>query len=148
VKLAKFLLDQGDSQQYPEALHLCEDAGKRMYSPGALCAGLLYREGMGTAKNLQESTKWITKSAELGNAQAMYQLGEMYWTGSGVNQHKIAAYSFMLLAATGDLPKAQQDKATYEQSLSSKELEKGRKRAETWAKQHPVLRLTQVPPSK
>jgi TPR repeat protein len=148
VKLAKFLLDQGDSQQYPEALHLCEDAGKQMYSPGALCAGLLYREGMGTAKNLQEATKWITKSAELGNAQAMYQLGDMYWTGSGVNQDKISAYAFMLLAATGDLPKAQKEKATYEHSLSSKELEKARKRAETWAKQHPVLRLTQVPPSK
>ena len=148
VKLAKFLLDRHDSQQYPEALHLCEDAGKQMYSPGALCAGLLYREGMGTAKNLQEATRWITKSAELGNAQAMYQLGEMYRTGSGVNQDKIVAYSFMLLAATGDLPKAQQDKTTYEQSLSSKELDKGRKRADTWAKQHPVLRLTQVPPSK
>lgn len=148
MKLAKFLLDQGDLQQYPEALHLCEDAGKQMYSPGALCAGLLYREGMGTAKNLEEATKWITKSADLGNAQAMYQLGKMYWTGSGVNQDKVAAYSFMLLAATGDLPNAQQDKATYEQSLSSKELEKGRKRAETWAKQHPVLRLMHVPPSK
>jgi TPR repeat protein len=148
VKLAKFLLDQHDSQQYPEALHLCEDAGKQMYSPGALCAGLLYREGMGTTKNLQAATRWITKSAELGNAQAMYQLGEMYWAGSGVNQDKIVAYSFMLLAATGDSPKAQQDKATYEQALSSKEVEKGRKRAETWAKQHPVLRLMQVPPSK
>lgn len=148
VKLAKFLLDQGDAQHYPEALHLCEDAGKQMYSPGALCAGLLYREGVGTAKNLQEATKWITKSAELGNAQAMYQLGEMYWTGSGVNQDKILAYSFMLLAATGDLPKAREERATFEQSLSNKELEKAHKRAETWAKQHPVLRITQVPPSR
>ncbi len=141
VKLAKYLLDQGDAQNYPEVLHLCEEAGKQGYSPGALCAGLLYQRGIGTAPDLHQAARWITKSAELGNAKAMVQLGKMYWTGSGVKQDKISAYAFMLLASTAELPDAQHDKATYEQDLDEKQRDKARKQAENWIKQHPPLRI-------
>jgi TPR repeat protein len=146
VKLAKFLIDQGGAQNYAEALHSCEDAAKQMYSPGALCAGVLYEKGIGTPQDLPEAAKWFNKSAQMGNAQAMLFLGEMYWNGSGVKQDKVSAYAFVLLASTADLPKAQQDKSLYEQTLSAKELEKGRKQAADWAKTHPTLGLRQRTP--
>jgi TPR repeat protein len=148
VKLAKYLLDRPEPHDYPEALHWCEEAGKQMYSPGALCAGLLYEKGIGTAPDLQEAVKWFNKSAQLGNAQAMLRLGEMYWSGSGVKQDKVSAYAFVFLASTADLHDALQDKATYEKALSSKELEKARNQATKWVKEHPTLGLKQkTPPS-
>ena len=147
VKLAKDLIDSGEPQAYPEALERCEQAGKQMYSPGAVCAGLLYQRGLGTSQDLEHAAKWFTRAAELGNAQGMLQLGQMYWSGSGVKQNKISAYAFMLLASTANLPDALRDKSSYEQALSSKELEKARKQADAWARQHPVTRII-LPPSR
>ncbi|MGC2196093.1 MAG: SEL1-like repeat protein [Terriglobales bacterium] len=145
VKLANFLVIQGGDQNYQEALRSCLEAAKQMYSPAALCAGLLYQKGLGTGQNLSEAAKWFGKSAQMGNAKAMLYLGEMYWDGTGVKQDRVAAYVYMLLASTADLPKAQQDKALYEQTLSQKELEKARKQAADWGRTHPTLGLKEGP---
>jgi TPR repeat protein len=139
VKLAKFLIDQGGDRNYREALHSCEEAARQLYSPGAMCAGILHEKGLGTPEDLPEAARWFGRAAQLGSAQGMLRLGEMYWNGSGVKQDKVSAYAFMLLASTTDLPKAQQDKALYEQTLSAKELEKGRKQATDWTKSHHTL---------
>ena len=148
VKLANFLIIHGGEPNYHEALQSCVEAGKLMYSPGALCAGLLYEKGMGTPQNLSEALKWFDKSAQMGNAQALLMLGERYWDGTGVHQDKVKAYAYILLASTADLPKARQDKDHYEQELSKRDVEKGRKQARDWSKtHHPPLGLKERPPS-
>jgi len=39
--------------------------------------GLMYQDGDGVAKNLDEAVKWYTKSAELGYKEAQYTLGAL-----------------------------------------------------------------------
>jgi TPR repeat protein len=96
VKLAKYLIDQGGDTNAGEALHWCEEAGKRRFSPGSLCVGLLYEKGIGTAADLKQAAKWFKHSAQLGNAQALLRLGE---------QDKISGYAIVLLASTARAPR-------------------------------------------
>ena len=141
IKLAKLLARPEGAQNYQEARHWCEEAAKQMFSPGAFCVGLMYERGLGVEQNLPEAAKWFNQAAQLGNAEAMSHLAEMYWKGSGVKLDRISAYTFVLLASTANIPQAQQDKALYEKELNSKELEKARKRAADWVRQHPALAL-------
>lgn len=53
--------------------------------------GVLYREGDGVTKDLQQAMTFLASGAKLGDPDANEQLGEMYETGDGV---------------TADLPKA------------------------------------------
>ena len=148
VKLANFLLIRGGDANNQEALRACTEAGSQMYSPGALCAGLLYEKGIGTGPNLHEALKWFDKSAQLGNAQAMLIMGERYWDGANVKQDKLKGYAYILLSSTANLPKALEDKGRYERELSKKEIEKGRKQADDWSKtHHPSLGLKERAPS-
>lgn len=147
VKLAHFLLIRGGESNNWEALRLCTEAANQMYSPGALCAGLLYEKGIGTSQNVTEAVKWFDKSAQLGNAQAMLIMGERYWDGTGIRQDKVKAYAYMLLASTADLPKALADKERYERELSKKDVEKGRTQASDWGRTHPLLHLKERAPA-
>ena len=36
--------------------------------------GVFYHEGFGVAKNLDTAIEWLSKAADLGNGQSMYQL--------------------------------------------------------------------------
>jgi uncharacterized protein len=147
VKLANFLVIQGGNSNCQEALHSCIAAAKKQYAPGALCAGLLYQKGLGAAQNLTEAAKWFDQAAQLGDANAMLQLAEMYWDGTGLKQDKVSAYAYILLASTADLPKAAQDKVLYQQTLTSKQVEKARQQASKWAKSHSSVGLRLRVPS-
>ena len=141
VKLAQFLIKQAGEANYREALKSCEEAAKQPYSPAAMCAAVLHEKGLGASADLSEAAKYYNKSAQLGNAVAMQRLADLYWNGSGVKQDRITAYMYALLASTAQLPDAQRERDTYEKELSSKDLEKARKQAQTWIKEHPVLGL-------
>ena len=77
----------------------------------------------------------------------MLQLAEMYWDGTGLKQDKVSAYAYILLASTADLPKAAQDKVLYQQTLTSKQVEKARQQASKWAKSHSSVGLRLRVPS-
>jgi TPR repeat protein len=147
VKFANYLLQQSDPSKYPEALESCEAGAKKYYGPAALCAGLLHQRGIGTTPNVQEAARWFTRSAELGNSQAMYQLAKMYWTGTGVKQERVTAYAFLLLAANDRIADAVHDQDTYEHNLTPKQMDKARKQAESWARQHHALEFRERPPA-
>jgi TPR repeat protein len=108
---------------------------------------LLHQRGIGTTPNVQEAARWFTRSAELGNSQAMYQLAKMYWTGTGVKQERVTAYAFLLLAANDRIADAVHDKDTYEHDLTKKQMDKARKQAESWARQHHALEFRERPPA-
>jgi hypothetical protein len=46
----------------------------------------LYAEGKGVAQNQREASRWYAKAAELGDANAFYNLGIRYYRGIGVPQ--------------------------------------------------------------
>jgi uncharacterized protein len=88
----RLLLGVGVPQDYSEARRRCEYAAKASFGPGAYCLGMMNKEGLGSAKNLEEAAKWFLRAADLREDKAMLVLGQMYWKGEGVKENKGTAY--------------------------------------------------------
>jgi TPR repeat protein len=148
VKLAFLLLrGQSGTSNYAEVHRLCEKAADSHYPLGAYCLGQLYEQGVGVKRDLPKAAKWFTEAANAGLAAATLRLGKMYWQGEGVKQDKIAAYEFIYLASTSDLPEAKQERERVEKELTPKEIEKGKTKASEWIGQHRLLVLKSKPPA-
>jgi TPR repeat protein len=77
--------------------------------------GLLYEQGQGVEKNLDEASRWFELAAEQGYAPAQANLGDLYEFGDGIRSNKAAAHYYRLAAKQGYLD-AQLDLARlYEQ---------------------------------
>lgn len=61
--------------------------------------GMMYYEGLGTAKDYKKAYEWILKAKNQGNAKAAYQLGIMYYNGNGVTKSYAEAYKWYNVAA-------------------------------------------------
>jgi hypothetical protein len=147
VKLAQLLLAASNpSSNYEEARRLCEKAASFHFPGGAYCLGLLYAHGIGVAEDLQKAAKWFIEAANMNNGPAALRLGEMYWKGQGVKQDRIAAYEFVYLASTSNLPEAQQERERMEKELTPKEMKEGKAKAVAWTRQHePVILRGKTP---
>ena len=143
IKLAALLLEgQGGTPDYAEVHGLCEKAAKIHFPPAAYCMGELYAQGLGVERDLSKAAKWFTEGSNSGHALSTLRLGQMYLKGEGLKQDRISAYEFIYLAATSpDLPQAKQEKELLEKELTSKELEKGKAKADDWSRQHHPLVL-------
>jgi TPR repeat protein len=69
--------------------------------------GMMYYEGAGVPKNLEEAARWIKKSAESGSVEAQYMLSKMYGNGEGVSESKADESKWLLKAAESGHAKAQ-----------------------------------------
>jgi TPR repeat protein len=138
VKVAKLLLAPGRSpsrEDYTEARKRCEDAALHD-SAGAYCLALIYRRGIGVAKDPAESTKWLNRAAELGLARAVLELGEAYRKGEGVKPDPVAAYTWIWLAYNSKVPGAEQDEQELSKELSAKQVQQAKQKAVEWSRQH------------
>ncbi|EIJ42674.1 TPR repeat-containing protein [Beggiatoa alba B18LD] len=61
--------------------------------------GMMYRDGIGTVKNLVRATEWLKKSAEQGLFDAQAKLGVMYYEGLGIAPDPVEAFHWTKLAA-------------------------------------------------
>jgi TPR repeat protein len=122
--------------EFAEARKRCEDAANLNYSPGAYCMAVIYRTGLGVAKDPAETAKWLMRAADLGHPQAILQLGEAYWKADGVKPDPVNAYMWILLAYRSRVPGAEQDEERIRKEMSAKDIEKAKKKADTWAIQH------------
>ncbi|CAA6603756.1 exported hypothetical protein [Rhodospirillaceae bacterium LM-1] len=68
---------------------------------------VLYRNGEGVPKNLNEHVKWCMKAAEQGFRDSQYNLGVAYENGQGVGQDYAKAAKWYLKAADQDDTAAQ-----------------------------------------
>jgi uncharacterized protein len=124
VKLANLLLrDRTGTPNYAEAHPLCEKAANLHFPLGAYCIGQIYDHGWGVERDLSQAAKWYSEAANMGLAVAALRVGEMYWKGEGFKQDKIAAYEFIYLASSSDMPEAKQESEMLEKELTRKELE-------------------------
>ena len=71
--------------------------------------GMMYYEGAGVPKNLEDAARWIKKSAESGSVEAQYMLSKMYGNGEGVSESIADRWKWLLKAAEGGHAKAQFD---------------------------------------
>lgn len=61
--------------------------------------GLLHFSGKDAPRNLEESARWMTVSAEAGNAEAQFVLGQFYKAGAGVEKNPELAVKWLSAAA-------------------------------------------------
>lgn len=147
VKVAGLLVSSRNPtpEEFVESRKRCEDAANLKYSPGAYCMAVIYRTGLGVAKDPAETAKWLMRAADLGHAKAILQLGEAYWKADGVNPDRVTAYMWILLAYRSRVPGAEQDEEGIRKEMSSKDIEKAKKKADAWAIQHRVLVVRKNP---
>lgn len=83
------------------------DAAERGHGAAAYEVGLAYKDGHGTAPDLDAGAKWINTAAERGDARAQYLIGVTYYNGTGVEQNYEVAVAHLADAAVQDHSAAQ-----------------------------------------
>jgi len=149
VRAANILLaDSRNPSQadYVEALKRCQDAADHQYSPGVYGMAIIYQRGLGVAKDPAEAAKWLTRAADLGHPRAVLQLGEAYWKGDGVKADPVTAYMWIWLAYNSKVAGAERDEEALRKEMAQKDIERAKKKADEWARQHRFLVLRQRSP--
>jgi len=109
---AQVLFDQA-KEQYPELAKQIEEIfakKQRAYkdADAALLMAQEYKSGEHIAQNNGRWLRWLEKSAELGNTQALYELYRLYMGGNSfVEPDEKRALKYLHLAAEKGLAKAQ-----------------------------------------
>lgn len=86
--------------KYEEAHHYYLLAANEGLVAAYLEVGMDNFSGCGTAQNYAEALKWVRKSAEVGEANGQFQLGEFYFYGNcGLEKDATKAVEWFLLAA-------------------------------------------------
>ncbi|MDA5194166.1 hypothetical protein NYP16_09410 [Alphaproteobacteria bacterium LMG 31809] len=75
-------------------------------------------------------------AAELGRADALYDLGLLYSTGQGVGLDFIEAHKWFNLAAMRGVHRAQVDRADLARDMSAPEIAEAQRQAREWMRQH------------
>ncbi len=93
--------DQGD---YATAISIWEPHAHQGNREAQFAMGVLYFEGHGVSKNLDEALAWFRKAANSGHPTAMFNLGVAYWEGRGLNKNFSQAVDWWERAAeSGDV---------------------------------------------
>ena len=77
-----FASGAGVPQDYTQAAQCYAQAAEQDHSSAQLNLAMLYRQGQGVARDDAKSLMWLTKAANLGNADAQYMLGvqqHLFW---------------------------------------------------------------------
>jgi hypothetical protein len=96
--------------------------------------GVLYRDGLGVAKDLKQAARWFQAAANNGYAYGMFNLGLAYRDGAGVARDDIEAYKWLLLSGTVNFD----EESVFETNLlarrmSPAQIEEARARAQAWS---------------
>ena len=92
---------QGD---YATAIAIWEPHAHQGNREAQFAMGVLYFEGHGVSKNLDEALAWFRKAANSGHPTAMFNLGVAYWEGRGLNKNFSQAVDWWERAAeSGDI---------------------------------------------
>jgi TPR repeat protein len=122
------------ARRYPEAVAAWRKAADQGHARAQNGLGVLYRDGLGVAKDLKQAARWFQAAANNGYAYAMFNLGLAYRDGAGVARDDVEAYKWLLLSSTVNFD----EQATFEANLLSRrmaagQLEEARARAQNWS---------------
>ena len=83
------------------------EAAEAGHGPAAYEVGIAYKDGRGTAPDLDASARWIDTAAERGEPRALLLLGAAYYGGIGVERDYRRAAAYLADAAVQGQPQAQ-----------------------------------------
>lgn len=99
---------EGIERDYVKAFQQFEKSANLGFGKAKYYLGNCYKDGQGVEKNLQKAIRWYTDAAENNqNAVAALQLAFLYRYGQGVTQDVTKAIKYEIIAAKGDITKAQ-----------------------------------------
>jgi uncharacterized protein len=103
-------------------------------TPAYYTLGRFYRYGLhGVTKDDAEAARWLRPAAEwCGNAAAQYELGALYYSGSGVPRNDVEAYYLLTLASDSGERRAAMLRDQVRRHLTPQEISDARKRATEW----------------
>mgnify|MGYP003328179002 FL=1 len=97
-------VDAYDGGDYAAAIAIWEPYAHQGNREAQFAMGVLYFEGYGVSKNLDEALAWFRKAANSGHPTAMFNLGVAYWEGRGLNKNFSQAVDWWERAAeSGDV---------------------------------------------
>ena len=97
-------VDAYDGGDYAAAIAIWEPYAHQGNREAQFAMGVLYFEGHGVSKNLDEALAWFLKAANSGHPTAMFNLGVAYWEGRGLNKNFSQAVDWWERAAeSGDV---------------------------------------------
>ena len=83
------------------------EAAEAGHGPAAYEVGMAYKDGRGTALDLESGARWIDTAAERGESRALLLLGAAYYGGIGVERDYQRAAAYLADAAVQGQPRAQ-----------------------------------------
>ena len=97
-------VDAYGQADYATAIAIWEPHAHQGNREAQFAMGVLYFEGHGVSKNLDEALAWFRKAANSGHPTAMFNLGVAYWEGRGLNKNFSQAVDWWERAAeSGDV---------------------------------------------
>jgi SH3-like domain-containing protein len=89
---------------YATAIAIWEPYAHQGNREAQFAMGVVYFEGHGVSKNLDEALAWFRKAANSGHPTAMFNLGVAYWEGRGLSKNFSQAVDWWERAAeSGDV---------------------------------------------
>jgi hypothetical protein len=96
-----------DPPDFAAAAKFFRRAAEAGDSDAAYSLALLYREGRGVERDVEEAARWMEFAADERNLAAEVEYALMLFNGQGVERNEAAAARFMARAANRDNPPAQ-----------------------------------------
>jgi Sel1 repeat len=128
LRLAVMLINgTGVTQDYTEAMTLCESGAKKNYGPAEYCVGYLHLRGLGVTPDPKQAVKWFSEAAAQGFAKAALSLSEMYLKGEGVSVSRPDAFYFLYTVYKGGVYSAKDQARTLHQTLTKDETKRTEK---------------------
>ncbi|MDR2301084.1 MAG: sel1 repeat family protein [Deltaproteobacteria bacterium] len=85
----------------------CFERSARMgYAPAQRLLGVMYLEGAGIEKNLEQARKWLTMASDRGDTMASFRLAQLYAAALGVEKDWSKAYALLSLRGMAAIPEA------------------------------------------
>lgn len=88
-----------EAGQYAEAVEWYMKAAEQGLSEAQNNLGVMYKDGVGVARDYAEAVRWFMLAARQGNVLAQSNLGWMYQAGRGVTQNYDSARHWYMQAA-------------------------------------------------
>ncbi|MDR2387173.1 MAG: sel1 repeat family protein [Deltaproteobacteria bacterium] len=83
-----------------------ERSAQMGYAPAQRLLGVMYLEGTGIPKNLEQARKWLTMASDRGDPMASFRLAQIYATGLGLEKDWSKAYALLSRQGMGGIPEA------------------------------------------
>jgi len=90
------------SKDYGKAFHEWKTAAEGGQAEAQFDLGVLYAQGLGVGRDLNEAASWYRKSAVQGNAEAQFALGQLYSRGWGIPRDTADAIRWFQIANSVD----------------------------------------------